>query len=450
MNFKRVIPILFLIILGLIGRIYISVLPIEKLVGICLCDDAFYYFKIAQNVVDGHGSSFDGQSKTNGFHPLWMIVCLILIKINPDPDFFVHLILIISSLLDTATGLIIYITVQKFLKNSFVSLLSSSVYLFNPINLLVSNFGMETSLNLFILSLTFYKMCSIIVERNFRNIVSLSVLLALLILSRTDNFFYFIGILIYLAYLKETRKPAYHLTIITIISLILSPWLIWNIYHFGTVSQDSAFAITIARFKAVSSVTSYLLEALKNIVAIFSFWIPTYSGTLYLNFLLIGMLIVLLQVVKKENKAIITAFIIFLIIFCLLLIFHAIVRMSIRPWYVAPLQFYTSILTGIVTALFLHYTRYNKILFLLLSFIILFSIIVPNLRYVKIGYYPENYEKIKMSQIINNIVPEGEKVGCFNAGIIGYYSKRQVINLDGLVNHEVQKFLKGGDIIQII
>src|SRR5512133_3832947 len=39
-------------------------------------DDAYYYFKVAQNISEGHGSTFDGINKTNGYHPLWMLICV--------------------------------------------------------------------------------------------------------------------------------------------------------------------------------------------------------------------------------------------------------------------------------------------------------------------------------------------------------------------------------------
>lgn len=40
-----------------------------------LADDTFYYLHIANNIASGLGSTFDGLSRTNGYHPLWMIVC---------------------------------------------------------------------------------------------------------------------------------------------------------------------------------------------------------------------------------------------------------------------------------------------------------------------------------------------------------------------------------------
>ena len=37
-------------------------------------DDAYYYFRIAQNVALGKGSTWDGIHSTNGYHPLWFLL----------------------------------------------------------------------------------------------------------------------------------------------------------------------------------------------------------------------------------------------------------------------------------------------------------------------------------------------------------------------------------------
>lgn len=40
-------------------------------------DDAYYYLGIARNLVDGHGSTFDQINLTNGYHPLWLLISTI-------------------------------------------------------------------------------------------------------------------------------------------------------------------------------------------------------------------------------------------------------------------------------------------------------------------------------------------------------------------------------------
>jgi hypothetical protein len=40
--------------------------------GLGFADDAYYYFVVAQHIVHGGLSTFDGTTLTNGYHPLWM------------------------------------------------------------------------------------------------------------------------------------------------------------------------------------------------------------------------------------------------------------------------------------------------------------------------------------------------------------------------------------------
>ena len=39
-------------------------------------DDAYYYFRIAQNIALGKGSTWDGAHVTNGYHPLWLLALI--------------------------------------------------------------------------------------------------------------------------------------------------------------------------------------------------------------------------------------------------------------------------------------------------------------------------------------------------------------------------------------
>ncbi len=47
-------------------------------------DDAYYYLGIARNIADGHGSTFDGLNPTNGYHPLWLAICVLAFKAGLD------------------------------------------------------------------------------------------------------------------------------------------------------------------------------------------------------------------------------------------------------------------------------------------------------------------------------------------------------------------------------
>ena len=63
-------------------------------------DDVYYYFVIAKNIINGYGSSYDGISLTNGYHPLWMMAILPIFALEqPDLFFPLRAVYLLSSLL---------------------------------------------------------------------------------------------------------------------------------------------------------------------------------------------------------------------------------------------------------------------------------------------------------------------------------------------------------------
>src|SRR5512142_1946087 len=72
-------------------------------------DDAYYYFKVAQNITEGRGSTFDGIHPTNGYHPLWMLICIPIFALARfDLILPLRLLAIVTGLLQIATALLLY------------------------------------------------------------------------------------------------------------------------------------------------------------------------------------------------------------------------------------------------------------------------------------------------------------------------------------------------------
>src|SRR6266496_5030145 len=72
-------------------------------------DDAYYYFKVAQNISEGHGSTFDGINPTNGYHPLWMLICVPIFALARfDLILPLRILLLIMSGLAVATSILLY------------------------------------------------------------------------------------------------------------------------------------------------------------------------------------------------------------------------------------------------------------------------------------------------------------------------------------------------------
>ena len=81
-------------------------------------EDGFYYFKIAQHVAQGSGSTFDGVNLTNGYHPLWLLTLTPLFWLTASPATALTLAVLLQAVLFAMTVGLIYIIARFSLKQS--------------------------------------------------------------------------------------------------------------------------------------------------------------------------------------------------------------------------------------------------------------------------------------------------------------------------------------------
>src|SRR5215204_6961217 len=94
-------------------------------------DDAYYYFKVAQNITEGKGSTFDGINPTNGYHPLWMAICIpIFFLARYDLILPLRVLIMVMAGLNVATAILIYRYIKENLSEA-VAMMASMFWLFN-------------------------------------------------------------------------------------------------------------------------------------------------------------------------------------------------------------------------------------------------------------------------------------------------------------------------------
>ena len=110
-------------------------------------DDAFYYFKVAQNITEGHGSTLDGINLTNGYHPLWMLVCIPIFALARfDLILPLRVMIVVSGAISAATGVLLFRLVGRTL-SAPAAVLAASYWVFDrAIHYNVTMFGLETGL----------------------------------------------------------------------------------------------------------------------------------------------------------------------------------------------------------------------------------------------------------------------------------------------------------------
>src|SRR6266850_4031428 len=59
----------------LVAVLALFVLPAQLAPHNFPTDDSLFYLQVARNVAAGRGSTFNGVTQTNGYHPLWLGVC---------------------------------------------------------------------------------------------------------------------------------------------------------------------------------------------------------------------------------------------------------------------------------------------------------------------------------------------------------------------------------------
>lgn len=158
-------------------------------------DDAYYYFKVAQNISEGNGSTFDGINLTNGYHPLWMIVCIPIFALARfDLILPLRVLLMVAAGIHAASAVLIYRLVKSNLSHA-VAILAAVFWAFNfYIHYTVYEYGLETPLAAFAIIYFIYKLSQF--EREWRTktvppreIVTLALIAVVVMFSRLDLVF---------------------------------------------------------------------------------------------------------------------------------------------------------------------------------------------------------------------------------------------------------------------
>ena len=158
-------------------------------------DDAYYYFKVAQNISEGHGSTFDGINPTNGYHPLWTLACVPIFALARfDLILPLRVLIFVLAGLRAATSILLY----RLLKNVIahpIAMLAALYWGFNYyIHATAYQQGLETGLAAFCLVLFLFMLQRFERDRKtapvkWQQIATLAFTAALVMFSRLDMVF---------------------------------------------------------------------------------------------------------------------------------------------------------------------------------------------------------------------------------------------------------------------
>jgi hypothetical protein len=185
---------LLLVLLVLVSHAYAAFAPANSLMNWFTTDDAFYYYKTAQNIAEGHGATFDGIAPTNGFHPLWMLVCVPIFALaRYNLILPLRIVVMVLALLNAGTAILLYRTVRRIFSQP-AAVVTALAWAFYPgIHKVTTQLGVEAGLNAFCLALLLYAL--VLYEANpadkpvNRPLIWVAGAALLALLARLDNIF---------------------------------------------------------------------------------------------------------------------------------------------------------------------------------------------------------------------------------------------------------------------
>ena len=453
--------LIFLIIVLAVGlgvRFALIAADSDTLVRV-IPDDAFYYFKTAQHIVAGQGSTFDGVHAANGYHPLWLLLLLPAANAS-DPLVLARSALLLGCLLSVLSTLILWKSMQRVNPVSWLPLPIAGLYFLAPRVIAASLNGLETSLATALFAAAFY-VTIVMTYSSIKYDVSLGVLLGLLFLARTDTVFY--AAAFWLIAVVRAARPARlrrGLLVLGVAGVTIAPWLIWNWITFGSPLQVSGFAVpyVIRELKLLSglSLSEYTIVGLQLFI-LFPFlseiygWIAC-AGLLALWYFL-RMAPVLARVTVDLFRRMLAAVLLLWLSSTALIFVHTYIRRFPRDWYFAQLDWLSAVTLFLVICVLGATPLWRKVQRrfaarspsvrrgayllggLLIGLLVALVWEPGNRELFTAGVYPYQVEYLDAARWLKANTREDETAAAFNAGIIGYFSDRRVVNLDGVMDN---------------
>jgi hypothetical protein len=205
MKKRKLLIFIFFLLLNFLPQFFVIISRPDNLMNWFLTDDAFYYFKTAQNIAEGNGITFDGINPTNGFHPLWMIVCVPIFALARINLFLpLRIVVAVQILLNATSGFFLYEMVSEKISKSFAWIAAIFWMFFPPIHGITTKLGLETGLNAFMMITFFYSISKIIWDDNEKSINKHIYWVGLcgvgVLFSRLDNIFVLLMVGIWLVF----------------------------------------------------------------------------------------------------------------------------------------------------------------------------------------------------------------------------------------------------------
>lgn len=404
--------------------VFITLAPVGSLL-VFLSDDAYYYLNVAYNNARGDGLTFDGLNPSNGWHPLWMLI------VQPVYLLFANFSsadasLLDSSIVDKELALRAILIIQTIVASAaiyhcwrfaisrgwgtttFGITTVAAVTLMAPVPVLLLN-GLETPLVLLVQVVLIRLLADD--GENLRRVL-IGAFIGLLFLSRLDTAFIILALAIWLALVEikqfsilEIFKRWWAAALVA--GLMAVAYFSWNTIEFG---QPMPISGALKTTFPEPHLRIGFLERVPHFAA------GIVAATAWLGY----------RYLKSATRW--YGALMAIAVGCLV---HLAWSVFFMAWGTFQWHFITYVPVIVFAAIdFLAYLNRWPRVFATLA---VSAAITANLGLaaIKSGNHSDRLEAAIWASAN---LPEGPRIGLRDAGVFGYFTKQQVVNLDGLIN----------------
>lgn len=197
-------------------------------------DDSFFYLQVGRNFALGYGSTFNRLMPTNGYHPLWMLLCAAVYRVFPGRVAGLHAVAALIVALNLAVLLTVTRLLQALRVPAWIAWTILIPFLFGL------QLGTESSLSAALLAGTLLALFNFLERPDWASGLAFNLLAALAVLARLDSIFVIacLWIALLLWSMQQNRalaKPAalrIHLSFVSLYACLWGAYLASNLIWF--------------------------------------------------------------------------------------------------------------------------------------------------------------------------------------------------------------------------
>lgn len=445
--------------IGLVIRLIISFSVEFSITHGISSDDSYYYFRIAQNIANGYGSTFDQINKTNGYQPLvlyFLVVIYSLFKFDLITPIVISQILL--SLVSTLAAYLTYKFVRKISDSEFAAILSVVFLFLNPVIIAINFKSLETNFYwlFLIVSVLYYEKYLKNVSEDKRNLnyFLFGLIISLAAFSRLDGGFLIVAFALFVL-VSQRNKFLIRLKKIFFVgigfSLLFVPYLIYNYLNFGHPVPISGRAKVFHNHKFVLNQVGDYFTLDFFLYEIRRFFFP-FNFDLFANrgfgpfeqvavYIVIAFLLFMIIIFIKVGylKSVLSRFkgYEFILIFLLFhYSFYTLYFWEYRFYYFLPETISLTIIISMLIVRWMEtkfFENLNKVKLIILTLVF----VTFGLGGLKI--FTAQHEQtlaLKTAYWIKENISKEKVLGSANTGILSYFTQLRFVNLDGMVNND--------------